>query len=269
VALVVASLVLGVGLRLFLAVAFEGNFDQVSFEIVADIVRRGGNVYAETSRYNYTPVWSILLGGFDLLAQYTGQPLHVVVRSALTLVDVVNAILIGRIGLVYAGTSVSRGFATYLLNPVAILVVGYHGQFETLAALPLLLAVALGPAHGRVGVVGRWLLGTTSLVIKHILIFQVWVLFWYTFRPRMLPRALFVAGTVFFASLIPYINGGVSGIAQNVFRYSGLPGLYGFGAIRPRAVAVLGFALASGVAPRSRNRASSGEPQIRQRSRRR
>jgi hypothetical protein len=252
------ALLVGVGLRLFLAVAFEGNFDQVSFETVAGIVRRGGNVYAETTRYNYTPVWAMLLAGFDVFAQTVGLPLHVVVRSALTVVDVVNAILIGRIGLAYAGTSVSRGFATYLLNPVAILVVGYHGQFETLAAMPLLLAVSLGPACGRAGALGRWLLGTISLVIKHILIFHVWVLFWYSFSRRTLPRALLLTVVVFAAAFVPYLSGGgAEGIVQNVFLYSGLPGLYGLGTFLPRAVAVLGFVAVMAAVPVASQRAGA------------
>jgi hypothetical protein len=252
---VAAALLIGVGLRLYLAASFEGNFDQASYEIVAGIVRRGGNVYAETSRYNYSPIWATAVGGLDLLAQYVGQPLHTVVRSALTFVDVLNAILIGRIGYADAGRSISRGFATYMLNPVAILIVGYHGQFETLAALPLLIAVALGPARGRVGALRRWLLGTIALLIKHILVFEVWVLFCYSFSPRKLPLALLFAGAVFAASFVPYLNGGTQGIVQNVFLYSGLPGLYGFGSFLPRTVAAVGFVAVMAAVPLALQRA--------------
>ncbi|HEV8655447.1 MAG TPA: hypothetical protein VGR85_08050 [Candidatus Limnocylindria bacterium] len=243
------ALLIGVGVRLYLAVAYEGNFDQVSFEIVAGIVRRGGNVYAETTRYNYTPVWAILLGAFDGVARLIGQPLHAVVRSTLTLVDVVNALLIGRIALRYAGMPVSRGFATYLLNPVAILIVGYHGQFETLAALPLLLAIAAAPARGSASAAWRWLLGAIALIVKHIVVFQVWVLFWYSFSARKQPRALLFAVVLFAATFMPYLDGGVPGIYQNVFLYGGLAGLYGIGSFLPRPLAMLVFVVVMAAIP--------------------
>ncbi len=38
------------------------NFDFESWLIAADISSHGGNIYAETSRYIYGPVWFLLLG---------------------------------------------------------------------------------------------------------------------------------------------------------------------------------------------------------------
>jgi hypothetical protein len=226
-ALVIAVVVvIGVGLRSFLAVAFLGNFDESSFEIVAEIERRGGNVFLETSRYNYTPVWALLLHGFDLVAIRFDMPLHAVVRLALTAVDVGNAALIGLIALRATGRDPGRAFASYLLNPVAILVVGYHGQFETLAALPLLAAIALD-ARGA----SRWLLGTVSLVVKHIFAFQVWLLYVYGYRPIRATLLFALTGVTFIATFIPYLPEGGPGIVRNVFGYSGLHGFYGLSSL--------------------------------------
>lgn len=225
---IAAVVVIGVGLRAFLAVAFSGNFDETSFEVVADIERRGGNIFSETSRYNYAPLWAVLLHGFDLVAVRFDLPLHTVVRSALTFVDLVNAALIGVIGWRVAGRDPRIAFASYLLNPVAILVVGYHGQFETLAALPLLAAVALDAQGTR-----RWVLGTLSVVLKHIFAFQVWLLFVYGFRPIRATMLAALSGVVFIATFIPYLPDGGPGILRNVFGYSGLHGFYGLSSVLP------------------------------------
>lgn len=132
---------LGLGLRLFLAVSFRGNYDETSYEIVSGIVRRSGNVYAETARYNYAPPWAPVLGLAGGAADRLGIVLHTVIRGFLSLVDVWNAGLIGLIVASQAGKRRGQLAAvSYLLNPVAILIVGYHGQFETLAAVPLFAA---------------------------------------------------------------------------------------------------------------------------------
>ena len=62
VAITVAMVILaGTIIRLILAGAVFGNFDMDSYEIVVGIVHKGGNVYAETDRYNYSPVWFMVL----------------------------------------------------------------------------------------------------------------------------------------------------------------------------------------------------------------
>ena len=48
--------VLGVALRLWMA-TLGHNWDLASYQTVAQIVDAGGNVYAETERYNYGPLW--------------------------------------------------------------------------------------------------------------------------------------------------------------------------------------------------------------------
>lgn len=47
---------LGLMLRMLLAAQPFYNFDVESYSLVAGIVREGGNVYAETIRYNYSPL---------------------------------------------------------------------------------------------------------------------------------------------------------------------------------------------------------------------
>lgn len=237
-ALVGAIVAIGVALRLALAFGYAGNFDARSFEIVAEIMKRGGNVYAETTRYNYTPVWAVLLHALDGVATFSSLPLQAVERTFLTVIDLVDALLIATIGARQLGRPWIQGFAMYMLNPVAILIVGAHGQFENLAALPLLAALAIGERQGRIV---TWALGTLSLLIKHVLAFQVWLLYWYAYRPAARVTAIVLAAAAFCATFLPYLPGGTGGIVANVLGYGGLRGSYGFGSVVPPAAAVVLF----------------------------
>lgn len=226
-----AALILGVGARLYLAVTFYGNYDQASYAIVARIMLAHGNVYAETFRYNYSPVWAYVLLGLAHIDLWTRVPqFQIIVRGFLTLVDVADAVLIGAIA---ARLKPGRGllaFSIYLLNPVAILLVGFHGQFENLAVLPLLGALYLSVRQSdRLSGSAAWLLGTASLLIKHLTVFSVWMLFVYVFtaRRRLLMMALSVL--VFLVSFLPYLPRGLDGIIHNVFLYGSGGGIYGIG----------------------------------------
>lgn len=225
------ALIIGVGARLYLAANFYGNYDQQSYDIVINIMARGGNVYADTFRYNYAPLWAYILLGLAHIAiwLHAGSS-HVVIRGFLTLVDVADALLIARLA---ERTCRGRGriaFSAYMLNPVAILLVGYHGQFENLMLLPILGAMSYMQENGkRFSPAIVWVLGTVSLITKHIGLFSVWMLFAYAFSGRR--RFIFLALSIvaFTATFLPFLPAGLNGIIHNVFLYSSAPGLYGPG----------------------------------------
>src|SRR5262249_27391892 len=112
-----SSVVIGVGLRLYLAYTHAGNYDQQSYEIVAGIARRGGNVYAETSRYNYSPVWFHVLLFLKNISLITGLAFPFVIRAFLTLVDLLCAWIVGLLGMQATGRPASLGFSLFFLNP--------------------------------------------------------------------------------------------------------------------------------------------------------
>ncbi len=230
--------VLGLAARLVLAYAFYGNFDQTSYDIVASIMERGGNVYAETTRYNYTPVWAYCLLFLNRVALVTGLPFHFVVRGFLSLVDMVNALMIGLIAAQRDPKDGKQRSLLYLLNPVAILLVGCHGQFETLAMLPLLVATYLyARPGGRSPTAWVWLLGTMALVIKHITIFSVWTLFVYAAMTRRAVIMVVGAFAVFVATFLPFLPDGMAGVLANVVRYQSVQNAYGFNLLLPQPIA--------------------------------
>jgi len=186
----------------------------------ARIAERGGNVYAETTRYNYSPVWSLILRTLP-------DPIHVSARVLVSVADVINGLIIGAI----AG---ARARTFYLFNPLSILLVGYGGQFEALAIMPLLLALRF-PAL-------LWPLATAAIFIKHDVAFLAWLLYVYAFPGWRAWLAMLATSLVFLATFIPFLPGGAGGILRNVFLYQSIMGVYGFGALLPGAfVLFVGF----------------------------
>jgi hypothetical protein len=218
--LTLVAIGVGVGVRLYLAYAFRGNYDQFSYELVAEIMNRGGNVYAETSRYNYSPLWAYVLAFLQYIADSSHVQFHFVIRSFLTMVDILVGIFIGLNCSRWGFSDARIGFSLYMLNPVALMLVGFHGQFENLAMLPLLIGTYLyarQPASPPWKWI--WLLGTTSLLIKHITVFGVWMLF-YSITTKRRAFMMFSFSVLFFwASFLPWLPEGGSGILTNVFKY--------------------------------------------------
>jgi hypothetical protein len=241
VTLTLFAIVVGVGCRLLLAYTFRGNFDQLSYEIVAKIMERGGNVYAETYRYNYSPVWAYVLSCLNQIANLSHLQFHFVIRSLLTIIDILIGLFVG---LIYArlGFGDARiGFSLYLLNPVAILLVGFHGQFENLAMLPLLIATYIysrqptSPPWKWI-----WLLGTLSLLIKHITVFGVWMLFLYSMTKRRAVMMFLFSVLIFIVAFLPYLPEGGSGIVRNVLTYQAVTS-WGLARFLPKLPMVLVF----------------------------
>jgi hypothetical protein len=211
-------LLLGVGLR-FLVGLRGHNFDVESYLIVSDIYRTGNNVYAYTGRYNYAPLWFHVLGFLSWISLKTGDAdtalrVFLTLLTALfTLADLAIFFLLRRRISPVAGL-------LYFLNPISIIISGYHRQFDNLAILLGLIAVLVwersGKEWGKNRLLALALLGL-SLATKHVLIlFPLWLAFQETtWRRRALIAALPLA--IFFISFLPYLPGDNGGILKNVF----------------------------------------------------
>lgn len=217
-----AIVVIGIGLRM-LAASRGHNNDFGAYLVVADIARDGGNVYAETERYNYGPIWFNALHAIDQaasLSQTNRVPIfRYTIAGLLSLVDVgIFVILLRKIGRLAA--------YAFFLNPIAIIITGYHSQFDNLALLVGLLSVLLmgddfeKPLNVR-KLIGLAVLGL-SLATKHILFaFPLWLA---VKQKGLLRKAavVLVPTTVFVAGFVPYWFTGKEGILRNVFAYESM-----------------------------------------------
>lgn len=224
-----AAILLGTALRL-LAAAQGFNYDLDSYWIVSDLVLRGDSVYAGTTRYNYGPVWYLILGALrkfvSVLSLDDKTSFHIAVAGFLTVVDIVIAgLLKRRFGLAVA--------LCFFLNPISILITGYHSQFDNLAIVFGLCGCLLidrgGARMNCTGLFGAALLGF-SLAAKHILIvFPLWTALLLKKRDaptRDIALALTVPAIIFGASflLAPWDVATWSGIGHNVFGYASAHG---------------------------------------------
>ena len=213
---IVIILAVGFALRL-LAAARGHNFDFESFALAADISSSGGNVYASTTRYNYGPVWFLVLHALNLLSFKDPQVLRFTMAGFLSLVDVgIFFVLLRRLGMKVA--------CLFYLNPISIIITGYHTQFGNFALLVGMLAVIIFGDDKEARLSRRKILGLLvlglSLAVKHILfLFPLWLA---ARQKGLLNKAavLLVPTAVFALSFLPYWNEGKQGIIQNVLLYS-------------------------------------------------
>ncbi|GFO71208.1 hypothetical protein BJAS_P0500 [Bathymodiolus japonicus methanotrophic gill symbiont] len=214
-------LVIIAGTLIRLAIAQRGyNFDIVSYRIVADIMADGGNVYAETQRYNYGPIWFYILSFLDTLPFPISDPLLSLrwkVSSFLSLTDIAIAVCLYR----WYGLKVATLF---FLNPISIMITGYHSQFDNLAILMALISIKTldneSNAISYRSLFGLILLGV-CLTIKHLLfLFPFWLAIKNTrWRDKLL--TISIPYTVFLASFLAFIPKGTAGIINHVFLYRG------------------------------------------------
>jgi hypothetical protein len=205
------------GLAARLLVATRGfNYDMDSWKIVADITARGGNVYAETDRYNYGPVWFLMLHALDVVADHRQAVLRYLVAGVLSLADLGICLLLCR-------QASRRAGILFFLNPVSILITGFHCQFDNLAILLALGSVRwLGddfdqPVNRR-KFLGLLLLGL-SLMTKHLFFAFP---FWLAVKQKGWGQKLIVLSVpsaCFLLGFVPYWSGGRDGIIGHVFCY--------------------------------------------------
>ena len=226
-AIMLALIILsGTLIRLFLAYYCFGNYDMDSYQLVTEIVSKGGNVYAETDRYNYSPVWFTLLGIFDKIHNCLPiLPFHFIVKSFLTGVDLLTLMFLLLITKIENGPFIKIS-VLYYLNPISFLLTGYHGQFENLAVLMVVIGIFYylklksNPSGGKTLL---WVFMTLGLIIKHIVFYELIIGLHATIKRNSIKVLLLsLSVTSFLLLLVPYWNTGRIGIIQNVFGYSGM-----------------------------------------------
>lgn len=213
--------VLFVGIVARFLIALRGhNFDYESYTLVTRLMDEGANVYARTGRYNYGPIWFYVLHLFNQIAALVPAYQAVLFRSLLigllTLADVgIFWFLRGRFGL---------GTATlFFLNPMTMIMTGYHNQFDNIALLLGVVAVSLlGNSWQQSWGRRQWwgiLVLSLSLITKHILFaFPFWLAVKQAGIWRKL-TLLVVPVTLFLVSFVPYWADGQENIREFVFLY--------------------------------------------------
>ncbi|MBP5182534.1 MAG: glycosyltransferase family 2 protein [Lentisphaeria bacterium] len=194
------------------------NYDFDSYCVVKDIVKKGGNVYAETSRYNYGPVWFYVLHFLDSIPFLSFRSALIVF---LALCDTAAALILWKIKLRLPSL-------LFLLSPIGIYISGFHNQFDNFAVLFALCASLIlsdkdtfpkeirtlqageepPPPETKALPLSRLLAGSVllgvSLCIKHIFIFLPFWFFVSARGKRAKCVLLFLPLFLFGASFLPF-----------------------------------------------------------------
>lgn len=133
---ILGLLSLGIMLR-YLVMSLGYNYDFTSYCIVGEISGNLRNVYAETTRYNYGPIFLCIQGVFYRISQIKPD----------------NWMLIYRVMIVTVLTMADLGIAAFIanrhsyfkalvffLNPVSIIITGFHNQFDNIAVMLALIS---------------------------------------------------------------------------------------------------------------------------------
>ncbi len=220
-------------LKIFIASQLFGTADMESWYIIAGIMKKGitTNFYAETYRYNYSPMWAIMIYASDQLSKIISIPLSTLLKFPLIIFDVFTAFLIYKITQRDSKVKKTerekesfRAVASFLYNPLIIMVTSYGAQFDTIAIYLLLLYYYLS-SKGEI-IWNHFIYGL-SIAVKQVTVFPI---VFFMLRQKGLKKMLFIfiSAFPFLAIITPYLSGAFEGIMLNVIGNAGVPGFWGY-----------------------------------------
>jgi hypothetical protein len=239
------ALVLSVALGVRLAAIFAADrevADVRRYRRVADhVLDVSPNPYTAPRLYPYPPVWVWVEAGAGWLSRASGASFAVLVKLPVVAADLA-------IVWWFAAWSVRRGSGmrpawVYALHPVAVLVTGFHGQFDAAALLFVLLALSAWwearPVRSALCLSAAVGLKSFPVLLLPVLLAQPAL----TTRERLRYAAL-VLGPVLLL-LLPYALADLQAVRRELFAYGGVAD-FGWIALTRGA-----RWLATGVLPRS------------------
>jgi hypothetical protein len=210
------------------------SVDVHGWQAVAGELRAGRNPYHTTSFLNWPPLWMQMIAAIDKASQVLRIPFTTVLRLVLIVFDVAVVIVAHRFAVFLAITKARRIVLIGLaLNPISILLVCQHANFDTIVALAILIGVwAIARFAGSDDPVD-WLSGTLAIGIgilaKTIPIILTPLLFtnWRALnnRTRVLGALLLIGPALLGLSIVFTLA--PDDILRKVIQYRSLGGVFG------------------------------------------
>lgn len=217
----------GLYFRLSFAYVFKGGFDLHYWWEAANIAIKGKNIYSSSPLYNYFPPWIIILTLLKKI-NLTLPSLHFyfVVRLFLTLIDVFTLYLLIQLAKLL-NKPINKVMIGFFLNPLIIIITGFHGQFENVAMVFIILGYLLYKKTKNIWL--SWFSFSFGGFVKHMLINQVLIFLNFIYKDKKKVICLFgLTGLLGFLLLLPYFPHALSSIINNLFLYSYIQPNYGF-----------------------------------------
>jgi len=212
-------------------------------KIAAHVLDVSWNPYLAPRLYPYPPVWIWVEAAAEWLSRHAGLPFALTVKVPVIVGDAVLAFLLAhwaRGGRDDTGQAARwRRWAgwVYALHPVALLVSGFHGQFDALPLLALLASVHL-LERGRADLSALLLAAAIALKPFPVLVLPFALLFVPGGRARLRYAVLAVLPVVLI--LVPFAAADPHALARELLGYGGIPDFGWIGALRAVEAARLG-----------------------------
>jgi hypothetical protein len=179
------------------------------------------NPYEAPRLYPYPPVWVWVEAGSEWLARHTGWSFAILVKLPVLAADLAIVALLAA-----WGTRTGRGLRPgwlYALHPVSVLIGAFHGQFDALAVLFLLLSIVAFEA-GRGDASALALAAAIAVKPVPVLLLPVFLLTpGMTLGARV--RFALLATVPVGLLLVPYALANVGALRRELFGYGGVADL--------------------------------------------
>lgn len=214
------AIFVGIGLRMW-AMSIGSTFDFESYCIVGKLVNEGKNVYAGTTRYNYGPIFFLIQGLCYTMAKLLTNDIILTYRVLIVLVMTLADL--GIMFFLINKRSIGVGIL-FFLNPVSIIISGFHNQFDNIAILLILCSIFFYNEEQEITKSDLLfvLFVALSLTTKHVLfVLPVWL---FSKNGLSLKKRLLYSGGPLFlfgVSFLPFMGSieAIKGIIYNVFLY--------------------------------------------------
>lgn len=129
-------------IRLLIAYFSPPTWDTQATYINAQLLKQGGFVYNETSRFTNPPTWLWMIGALSILSEKTSLPLSFLAKIPFIISDLGIGLIILKLVIKMAKNKSWGNIATalYLFNPLTILVSSYLGQIDSLFLLLVIIS---------------------------------------------------------------------------------------------------------------------------------
>jgi len=199
------------------------NFDAQSYKQIGELTLRGINIYPDPaiSRHPYLPLFLFLEAGMLFLSRIIHTPQILLLKCFFSLFHLLSVYVLYQLSRKNIKTTL-----LYALNPVSLLIIAFHGQFDIIPLCLILSSLLLLKRKKYVAVMIHLGLAFTlkTWPILFIIPFlkripkKYWV--WFILPPFI---TVLVYSTLFHASLFS--------IARVLLVYQGVGGIWGLGKI--------------------------------------
>ena len=172
------------------------------------------NPYTSHGLYPYPPVWIGFEVAAEWLARHTGLPFPVLVKLPVLAADLAIVWVLQA----WPGAGL-RAAWLYALHPVSLLITGFHGQFDSLMLLALLLTILWRDA-GRLDASALALAAAIGLKTLPVLLLPLFLIGLAPARVRL--RYALLASAPVGLSLVPFALDDAQGVVRELGAYGGV-----------------------------------------------